>query len=703
VYYSQSTEGPTLDTDSTAADNASDAEQLDLKAAQQGQASEPARPLETLDKVIRLRVSQLPENAKRLLEVVVVAGRPMGLDVIKPAVKLQVEEQKILALLRSGHLVRTRTIGDLVEVETYHDRIRETVSKYLSPEMLSTHHHELALALENTGSADPQVLTVYFQGAGENIKAAHYALLAADQATTALAFDTAARFYRLALELHAEERDRTQEVRVKLGDALSNAGRGCEAAEAYLAAAQGACAPEAPELQRRAASQFLMSGRTDEGLAVLRSLLQREGMRLAATPYGALMSLLRRRAWIRLRGLNFRTRDASRIPADELLRIDISWSVAQGLGMVDTIRAADFQALHLLLALRAGEKYRLSRAFAAEAAYYALAGGRQRSHTQALLQAVIALAEQTGNSHAVGLAGLVGGMAAFLEGKWKEARQRLERAEAVLRERCIGVTWELATARLMWCVSLFCLGDLGELCQQLPALVKNAEERGDLYEATDLRIRISHAAFLAEDLPDKAWQEVTQAIRRWSTRPYLVQHWWSLIAQLEIALYSRQAMAAWKLVTEQWPALRRSLLLRVQYVSIESFHHRACAALALAEESGVHLSERHRLLEEADHAARKIESQKMPWGNPLAHSIHAAVAASRGNDDRALALLHSAEAGFAAAHMALFTAATRRRRGELIGGEEGRALVQAADSSMETQNIRNPERMAATLLPSVRK
>ena len=49
--------------------------------------------------------------------------------------------------------------------------------------------------------------------------------------------------------------------------------------------------------------------------------------------------------------------------------------------------------------------------------------------------------------------------------------------------------------------------------------------------------------------------------------------------------------------------------------------------------------------------------------------------------------------------MALYAAAARRCRGVLLGGEEGRVLVEAADAWMRDERIRNPERMTAMLAP----
>jgi hypothetical protein len=49
--------------------------------------------------------------------------------------------------------------------------------------------------------------------------------------------------------------------------------------------------------------------------------------------------------------------------------------------------------------------------------------------------------------------------------------------------------------------------------------------------------------------------------------------------------------------------------------------------------------------------------------------------------------------------MALYRSATRRARGLLIGGKEGRELVDSADEWMAGQKIGNPEKMTSMLVP----
>jgi hypothetical protein len=79
--------------------------------------------------------------------------------------------------------------------------------------------------------------------------------------------------------------------------------------------------------------------------------------------------------------------------------------------------------------------------------------------------------------------------------------------------------------------------------------------------------------------------------------------------------------------------------------------------------------------------------------------IHAGIASIRGETRRALELFASAEKGCQVGDMQLHAAAARRRRGQLLGGEEGRVLVEAADAWMGQQGIVAPERMAAMLAP----
>src|SRR5205085_3407681 len=131
----------------------------------------------------------------QLLEVVAASGRPLKRSAARRALISIEDEEKTLALLIANHLIRATGAGDKDEIEVYHDRIRETVLSDLPADKLRSLHHNLALSLEVSKQIDPERLVTHFQEAGDNEKAAEYAVAAAEKASEALAFDRAARLY----------------------------------------------------------------------------------------------------------------------------------------------------------------------------------------------------------------------------------------------------------------------------------------------------------------------------------------------------------------------------------------------------------------------------------------------------------------------------------------------------------------------------
>jgi hypothetical protein len=657
-----------------------------------------SRDATSLAEVLWARVLSLPVDARRLLEIVAVSGRPVPQLEACRAAALEGEGRDALAPLRSGRLVRSTSRADSDEIEVYHDRVRETVVAFLEPGTREGYHLRLAAVMEASGRADPEVLAVHFLGGRRPERAGHYYALAADQAAEALAFDRAAKLYRLAIDLGTENTADAGALWTKLGNALADAGRGAAAAEAYLSAAAGSkSVAEGLELRRRAALQLLISGHIDEGHAVLGTVLNSVGMAMPSSPRRALWSVFWRGWILRLRGFRFRERDVSEVSEAELARIDIGWTACIGLSSVDPIGTADFQVKTLWSALRVGEPLRISRALCAHALYAAMPGGKGRTRARGILLVAESLAKKVGAPYEEGVVSLMRGMTEYLAGEWEGALAAVDRADTIFRDHCVAKAWGQSTARFFSLLSLYWLGDIAELSRRLPVYIGEARERGDLYGSANLGA-VGTMRSLAADDPRTARSELGAAMSSWSRQGFHVQRADELLSESHIDLYEGDGRAALARVSDKWPLLQRSMILTVQMMFITLHHLRGRCLLAAATDG-----DHGRILSEAARAARRIERRGMPWGVALARLLRAGIADLSGDAPAAADHLGTAATELANLRMHLFACAARRRLGSLVRGEEGRHLITESDLWMRNMGIRNPERMVAVLVPGFRE
>jgi hypothetical protein len=450
------------------------------------------------------------------------------------------------------------------------------------------------------------------------------------------------------------------------------------------------------EVRRHAADHLLKSGHIDEAMAHYAEVLHAVGLEMPSSPRAALAAFLFRRAQVRVRGLAYRERAEPDVAAEDLTRIDVSWSAAMGFGLVDTILGQYFRSRCLLLALDAGEPHRVQRALAMEAAFSASDGGKAQKRTAEVLAMSRAMADQLGGPAATGWATLAESCAGVLEGRWRTAHRAAEEAEAILRDKCTGMTYEIASARSFSLWSLFYLGRLADLSRRIPARIHEAKERGDRYAVVCQSTGHAAVVWLAEDDPRAALARSREALAGWSRRTFHVEHWWAMVGERQADLYAGDAEQAHARIAEQWPDLERSLLLMVQLIRIEATHLRGRAALAVAR---ARPSEQKALCRAAERDAAAILAEDMPWSNPLAVLLRAGVQATRGEVDAAALLLQQAASGLEAADMALYAAAARWQEGRLASGDRGQALVAASEAWMHDQGIVDPARMAAMLAP----
>jgi hypothetical protein len=77
-------------------------------------------------------------------------------------------------------------------------------------------------------------------------------------------------------------------------------------------------------------------------------------------------------------------------------------------------------------------------------------------------------------------------------GQWRKALSSSEQALTILRDQCVGVTWEITMAQNVLIWALMYLGELGEVSRRVPELLADARRRGNLYLATELCTRSNY-------------------------------------------------------------------------------------------------------------------------------------------------------------------------------------------------------------------
>jgi len=652
----------------------------------------------TLEHALEARIRRLPPGARRLLDLVAIAGRPERSHVLERALGLEAGLADVASEPLSERLLRRRR-GQFLEC--FHDRIRQVAVDILAPGELPLLHAALAAALAAEPSGgDSAELARHWDAAGRVEEAIHAHQRAADHAMDNLAFARAEDFYRRALELTGStDPTRTQALRVQLGHALARGGKSRQAAAVFGEAAAQVQGEPHVRLRVLQAQHLVQSTRVVEGMEVTRRTLQELSVRVPGNVAGAYATVLWDRGRIFMRGLDVEV-DASKPVDDETrlllfalreLSLPVSWW--------DVMMGSVLQHRYLRAALAAGDPVHAARALAFEACSRAVQGYGPPQRAYELLQrsrALIAgIDDPAEHAHLAYMEAAV----AVTRSQNEAACTKLEATERTLLEHCARESWLLKQVRVMLLSVLYTRGQYARHAQLADGWLREADEREDGFGRAALTLTgFATMRHLREDDVDTALSELDEALSSWPDEPFSMLHAGAITGTVDALLYAGGERAhRWLLEREQ---LHDSAwMLRADVFRATVASARGTAALSALD--GASPEQRSALLARAGREARRLEQIGTEVSIPQATLLRAQIAAVSDDVEHAWELAGVASDGFhaidsARQHCAVYL------QGLCEEGEQGRVRADAALAFYHREGFRDPWRALTAWVPVTR-
>lgn len=481
--------------------------------------------------VVAHRLAALSDPARHLTELLCVAGDPIEAPIVAKAAGLDAADFAPLAhQLVVARLARRGPGPAAATLAPYHDRIRETVVALLPPPRRIALHAALATVL-NSASADAARISRHFLAADLPRQASPFILQAARDAATSLAFDYAATLYQQFLHL---TEDRIEDLGVHLeeyGDALSNGGRGPEAAGAYLASSADAHGERLLLLKRKAAEQMLLCGRIDEGQRLLAEVLAEVSVAIPSSTLLRYASFL----WNHWR-IARRHPLSERFPGTARRRKtsqagEALWAAALGTAMVDPLEASCF-AQQLFFQSWEDEDATLGGNALLIYSMTALAvDARLARQLTEIREQAIPLTKRANSTESTPIYLLARGFHPYIDGNWIESRKHLREAGKALERTSIRNTWIRHSIHLYELYTALFMGDFTYSRHRKMELLSDASRRGDLYASTTLNMGLCVLPDIALGNVDAARASNHAAYQQWGQDRTQVHDWFYLLGE----------------------------------------------------------------------------------------------------------------------------------------------------------------------------
>jgi hypothetical protein len=635
-----------------------------------------AAPDADVASAVSSRLDAWPEAVQRFVRCVAVAGSPLPVMVLARAAGVPPPSRAILGQLRAQAVLRPVLLGPVRAVDCYHDLVRQA----LTQAMLEPDRRELHCAIAReivAGEADAGVVAHHFVAGGLLAEGRAWALRGATLAEQHGAHAQAAELLGLARRAGADDR----EVRLRWANALREAGRGREAANAFLEVARFTRdATDRRRCRRLAAESLLDSGAVTDGMAIMNPLLAELGVAASGHPLPRGLRIAAGALWI--------ARNTELTPASpdaaEAERFDACWAMAKSLLFADPIAGIDALLRALRHAVASGDVQRIARASGPLAAFVL---AQLPGYKRAAGRWIDALRERRDDPYFVGIHALWRALESATHGRLDEvirfAREAVDRLGTVA-----DATWERVQAVLFMERGLMCRGHYATLLAFASAHVIDAERRGDLYAAVTMSTgtMLPRVAFglIAETRAVADWISAA-----WLPDRYSPQRFYAVLGHVMADLYEGRPDDAARRIVAGRRDFERAGGYRFPFSRLDHDLLEARVAAALGPRGADGLLSLPALL-------ARLRAIPMPEGRAHAELLRASHENARGQREQALVALDLAVDGFTRAHVDLEGAVARLRRAELRGD---RQEADSAAAAIRQLGVRDPLQWANTVAP----
>lgn len=625
-------------------------------------------------------ISELEPVPRRMLEAICLAGRPLLRQQVPGAPDANELPAAWSALLRR-RLVRS--VGGEGRVEPYHDRIRRTVLRMLGAEERIALHARLGHLLAAPPHTDPEGAAQHLVAGNLPREARPWAVLAAEQANEALAFDRAAQLYELAVRCCGNDETHARDLREHQARALADAGQAARAGALFLQVARSQVGPRRLRTMRQAMEQLLVSGNVERGRLVMGELLSRLGVRV---PRGRWLeaSLAWELFWLWLRGPSLAPQQ--RLDERDALVLQTSLSIGKGYGTFETRLSGLFFLRAARQALRTGQAAEAVRGIAYVGSLFSFPGtAAGLARAENWLRAGERIAASRQDEHGLAVCRVGRGIQQISAGRWQSAVDAFDAAVERMQQNYANVDWESDTARNTALLALWQLGDLAELERLSARLVTEGARRGDV--ALHIESALYHTpALVALDRPAEARAHVVDLLSEWQDDGYHYQHWIGRRFLVLADLYQGAEPAALEALESDLRRAAAGGVTQMGIVRIEAQQLRGGLALQCGRTDVVR------------DALKRLDKIATPYARAVALSLRAGRSRLAGDAD-APELLQQALEAFAAEDMQMHALSMRL---VLAIEREEQDVVGELEGDLRALGVVEPRRWATVFAPGWR-